>query len=80
MVVNSGGQIRSGTLSLLVLRCAWPPVEPSREGTEAFVVGCSGFLCGSGAKFPPNSPWLILAGQQPDAVSPNLPLLVGEAY
>ena len=23
-------------------------LEPSREGTEAFLGGCSGFLCGSG--------------------------------
>jgi hypothetical protein len=36
----------SAALNLASASCSTVP-EPSREGTEAFVGGCSGFLCGS---------------------------------
>jgi hypothetical protein len=35
----------SAALNLASVSCSTVP-EPSREGTEAFVEGCSGFLCG----------------------------------
>jgi hypothetical protein len=38
----------SAALNLASLSCS-TVLEPSREGTEAFVGGRSGFLCGSGA-------------------------------
>ena len=39
----------SAALNLASLSCS-TVLEPPREGTEVFVGGCSGFLCGSGAE------------------------------
>ena len=39
----------SAALNLASRSCS-TVLEPSREGTEVFVGGCSGFLCGSGAE------------------------------